>query len=134
MLIKDKLPIGEKVKYWRKKRDMTQAALAEKLMITPANISQIENGSRSPTLATMELIAKALEVDLEELVRDPTSPQIAVEIKKQPPDPEGLSETAIKIAKLVDQLPEESRQAVLVLLQAKAQMPPAPVSPEGSPK
>ena len=97
MKIKDKLPIGEKVKYWRKKRGLTQAQLAEKLMITPSNISQIESGSRSPTLATIELIAKALEVDLEEIVRDPNSAQLAVDIKKQPTISDGLPDNVLKM-------------------------------------
>lgn len=118
MLIKDKLPIGEKVKYWRKKRNMTQAALAEKLVITPSNISQIENGSRSPTLATMELIAKALEVDLEELVRDPASPQLAVEIEKQPTATDGLSEEEALIIRVYRSLPEAHRQALLAQVRA----------------
>ena len=97
MKIKDKMPIGEKVKYWRKKRGLTQAALAEKLMITPSNISQIEIGSRSPTLDTMALIAKALDVDLEELVKDPDSAQLAVEAKKQPTETGKLPDNILKM-------------------------------------
>lgn len=84
MKIKDRMPIGEKIKYWRKKRNMTQAALAEKLLITPSNISQIENGSRSPTIATIEQIADALGIDVAELMSDPESIQLAVETKKTP--------------------------------------------------
>lgn len=102
MKIVDRLPIGERIKYWRKKRGFTQADLARKLEISPVNISQIENGSRSPTISTLELIASALEVELSDLIRDPCSNETAIDIKKAstPPEKESsdVSDEDIKFA------------------------------------
>ena len=52
--------------------------------------------------------------------------------EKQPPVTEGLSDLAIQIARLVDRLPPESRQLLLVQVQALAQAVPDPDGPAGS--
>lgn len=70
MKVKDKLPIGEKIKYFRKRQGMTQAVLASKLGISPVNISQIETGQRSPTIDTVKAIADALEISLGDLLNE----------------------------------------------------------------
>ena len=84
MKIKDRLSIGERIRMIRKERGITQAALAKKLGISPVNISQIENGSRNPTVSTLQEIADALDVSLSAIMVDPGSAQIAVETTKTP--------------------------------------------------
>jgi transcriptional regulator with XRE-family HTH domain len=39
--------------------------LAKKADISPAYLSQIENGKRNPTIDTMKVSAKALGIDIE---------------------------------------------------------------------
>jgi transcriptional regulator with XRE-family HTH domain len=51
----------------REKRGLTQAQLAGKAGITPAAISQIENGLRVPTIPVLHKIAAVLEVSLDYL-------------------------------------------------------------------
>lgn len=97
MKIKDKLPIGEKVRYWRKKKGLTQDQLAKILGVHGPNISQIENGARSPSMNTIEMIAEALGIEVGELVRDPNSAQLAVDIKKQPTISDGLPDNVLKM-------------------------------------
>lgn len=97
MKIKDKMPIGEKIRYWRKKKGLTQAELAKRLNVYGPNISQIENGARSPSMNTIELIAEALGIDVGELVRDPDSAQLAVDIKKQPAETGKLPDNILKM-------------------------------------
>ena len=58
---------GEKIKVARKKANMTQAQLAEKLGIPYQSIGQWERDIRKPKKDTLESIAKALNIDPLEL-------------------------------------------------------------------
>ncbi len=51
----------------RTQKGMNQARLAEKAGITPAAISQIENGDRTPSIPVLHRIANVLEVSLDYL-------------------------------------------------------------------
>ncbi|MHB8771823.1 MAG: helix-turn-helix domain-containing protein [Syntrophales bacterium] len=59
-LLKGKNPI----KHWREFRGMTQAELAEKVKVTAAHISQIENGKRECSVRLLQALSKALAVDM----------------------------------------------------------------------
>ena len=61
---------GEKIKLIRKRQSITQKDLAEKLGTTPQNIAQYENNKRNPKYNTLEKIAKALRIDIQELLPD----------------------------------------------------------------
>lgn len=64
------MTIGESIKMARKKAGLTQKALADKLGIPYQGISQYERGIRNPKLETLERIASALEIPLEDLLSD----------------------------------------------------------------
>lgn len=55
---------GALVKRYREERDLTQAHLAERTGRSLEMIGRIERGAASPSLATMEAIAKALDIPL----------------------------------------------------------------------
>jgi DNA-binding XRE family transcriptional regulator len=55
------------VKVWREHRGIGLNALADKAGIGRGYLSQIENGSRSGTVATLRKLAAALAVDLDDL-------------------------------------------------------------------
>lgn len=61
---------GQRIKAARKKAGMTQAVLAEKLGISYVGVSQWENDLRNPKLETLQRIASALGVLLQDLVDD----------------------------------------------------------------
>lgn len=61
---------GQLIKAARKKAGMTQAALAEKLDISYVGVSQWENDLRNPKLETLQRIAVALGVSVQDLVGD----------------------------------------------------------------
>ena len=61
---------GELIKAARKKAGMTQAQLAEKLGISYVGVSQWENDLRNPKLDTLQRIASALGVPVQDLIRD----------------------------------------------------------------
>lgn len=59
--------LGARIKELRKRRGMTQDQLAERVDLAPRYISLIEVGRSSPSLETIENIARVLEVELKVL-------------------------------------------------------------------
>ncbi len=60
--------IGKKIKLERNKRDLSQLELANKAGLDKNTIWKLETGQVSPTLDTLEKIAKALEIDFMTLI------------------------------------------------------------------
>ena len=61
--------LGENIRRIRLEKDMTQGDLCRKLEVDRAYMSNIESGKKNPTLSTIERIAKALNVSIEELIK-----------------------------------------------------------------
>lgn len=59
--------LGEKIRYIRKERGFTQEKLAEISNIDFTTLNKIENGKRSASLSTIEKIARALKIAVNEL-------------------------------------------------------------------
>jgi transcriptional regulator with XRE-family HTH domain len=55
------------LKFYRNKRGFTQEKLSEISGISTDYLSQIERGKKTPSFKRMELIAKALEVEIYKL-------------------------------------------------------------------
>ena len=66
MRFDDKLFIAEKIKYYRKKANLTQAELAEKVDLSVQHISRIESGCYIPSLKSFFMIITILKIDLKE--------------------------------------------------------------------
>ncbi len=64
----DYVIIGKRIREFRLKRGLTQAALAERSGIEPSNISHIERAATKLSLPTLVSIANALDATLDELV------------------------------------------------------------------
>ena len=62
-----KLAIGENIRNFRKKNDLTQEALADRLGVTYQSISRWENGTTYPDLELIPAIAEVLAVTVDEL-------------------------------------------------------------------
>ena len=60
--------IGLKIKLLRTKLKLSQEELAERAELSKNSIGAIERGTSSPTIETLDRVAKALEVSLPELV------------------------------------------------------------------
>lgn len=66
----DRLLAGESaIKVWREHRGMTQRDLAKAVGTSPVYLSQIERGQRSGSTKLLARIARALDVELGDLVR-----------------------------------------------------------------
>ena len=66
-----KLTIGENIRNFRKKNDLTQEAFAERLGVTYQSVSRWENGTTYPDLELLPAIAEALSVTFDELLGMP---------------------------------------------------------------
>ena len=60
---------GEKVRNYRRQKGLSQEQLGELVGFSQSKISKIENGDWD-SLSDLRLIAKALDVPLEELVKE----------------------------------------------------------------
>lgn len=61
--------LGDNLREYRKQVGLTQEQLAEKTSLSVVFISLLENGHRTASLDSLLSIAKALRVELSELVR-----------------------------------------------------------------
>ena len=66
-----KLAIGENIRNFRKKNDLTQEALADRLGVTYQSISRWENDATYPDLELIPAIAEVLAVTVDELLGMP---------------------------------------------------------------
>ena len=66
-----KLTIGENIRNYRKKNDLTQEAFADRLGVTYQSVSRWENGATYPDLELIPSIAAILGVSVDELLGMP---------------------------------------------------------------
>ncbi|HVH75623.1 MAG TPA: helix-turn-helix transcriptional regulator [Stellaceae bacterium] len=70
--IVDRLSEGEApVRVWREHRALSLRALAQKAGISAALLSEIENGKKEGSVRTLAALARALSVDLDDLIPRP---------------------------------------------------------------
>ncbi|GAA0803343.1 XRE family transcriptional regulator [Clostridium sp. AF19-22AC] len=98
------MTIGERIRYVRNSKNITQSALADSIHISPSFMNRIESGSSMPSIDTVCAIADALHSSPQELLCD-----IFVY-----PDDTSVSE---RIKNIVEQLPAEKQQLVLETLE-----------------
>lgn len=90
------MTIGEKIQELRKKQNLSQESLAEKIGVTRQTISKWETSETSPDLKQSKYLAKVLEVSLDEL----TNNEINV-LSMKVNNTERLAGLTIKISKIV---------------------------------
>jgi len=66
--------LGKRIQFFRKQRQLSQAALAEKADISVTFLSKIERGIKYPTSETISGITNGLEVELCDLFRQDKMP------------------------------------------------------------
>lgn len=66
------MDVGERIKYFRHKKGLSQEKLAWAADVNPAFLGELERGRKSPTIKTLEKITNALEISLAELFTGPT--------------------------------------------------------------
>lgn len=63
-----KLKLGGRIARYRREAGLSQEKLAEKVGIRPETVSRLERGHSLPSIETVAQIARALSVELHELV------------------------------------------------------------------
>jgi DNA-binding XRE family transcriptional regulator len=66
--VKEMLAARTPLAFWRKKRGMTQAALAKDTGVAQGFLSEIESGQKPGTAATLKKIADALRITVDDLI------------------------------------------------------------------
>jgi transcriptional regulator with XRE-family HTH domain len=66
--------LGKRIQFYRKQRQLSQAALAEKANISVTFLSKIERGIKYPTSETISGISNGLGVELCDLFRQDEMP------------------------------------------------------------
>jgi transcriptional regulator with XRE-family HTH domain len=99
--------IGEKIREYRRRKDFTQAELAEQVGINKQNISRYESGKSEPRKSTLQKLADALEVSTDELL----GLREASADNQVPQDPRLLN-----LLNEVDQLPAKDKEALIRLM------------------
>ena len=61
--------LGQNMKRIRAKKKMSQGDIARALEVDRGYISNIENGKKNPTIATIQKLANALSVSADELLK-----------------------------------------------------------------
>ena len=56
------------IRAWRKYQQIKMNELAQKVGVSPAYLSQIENNKRNPAIHTLKAIAKELNIEVEMLI------------------------------------------------------------------
>ena len=69
----DKLTMGDRIKSARKKINLTQEALSEKVDVTPFYIGELERGVKTPSLDLFIKLIEVLDVSADYLLRDKVS-------------------------------------------------------------
>src|SRR5215831_7739650 len=101
--IRPEIPLGKRLKAWRDFRGLTQAEVEHRGGLAHNALSRIETGSVCPKLATLERIAAALQLSIEEL-----------HLRMPPVGPSIASDSADihQLKQLIEELPPE-KQAVV---------------------
>jgi mannose-6-phosphate isomerase-like protein (cupin superfamily)/DNA-binding XRE family transcriptional regulator len=77
-------PVGREVRRWRRTRNLTLAAVAERSGLNVGYLSQIENEKAVPSLDALAAIAAALEVPVAWLMLDSTPAPRVVRVPDRP--------------------------------------------------
>jgi transcriptional regulator with XRE-family HTH domain len=76
----------EELKRLREQKGWSQARLAQESGVDRATINQVEGGRRSPTIATLEVLAEALGVEIADLFPKAQAPLFREVPEQEPPE------------------------------------------------
>lgn len=106
----DKTIFARNLNYYLAKNGESQIDIVRFLGVSKSTVSAYCSGSQVPRIDKIELLAQHFGIQKSDLIDE-----------KQPPEAGELSDIAMQIAKMVDRLPPESRQLLLVQVRALAQ-------------
>jgi transcriptional regulator with XRE-family HTH domain len=119
--------IGDRLRELREEKKFSQGDIEKRTGLLRCYISRVENGHTVPAVATLEKMARALEVPIYRLFHAGDAPAKAPAVFKRESPDEGLWGSSGKDAKYLSQLrrllskaKEEDRKLILYTLQKMA--------------
>jgi transcriptional regulator with XRE-family HTH domain len=119
--------IGDRLKELRDSKQLSQGDIERRTGLLRCYISRVENGHTVPAVATLEKMARALEVPLYKLFYDGDKPAKAPNVFNRESSDDGLWGNSGKNAKYLNQLrrllgkaSEDDRKLILYTLQKMA--------------
>ena len=106
----DKTIFARNLNYYLAKNGENQIDIVRFLGVSKSTVSAYCSGSQVPRIDKIELLAQHFGIEKSDLIEE-----------KQPPASGELSDIAMQIAEMVDRLPPEARQLLLVQVRALAQ-------------
>ncbi|MGH9543304.1 MAG: helix-turn-helix domain-containing protein [Terriglobales bacterium] len=110
--------IGERIRDFRLQRGLSQGDIEQRTGLLRCYLSRVENGHTTPSLQTLNKIARALEMPLANFFAEPAGPAEA--------GLPALTEEALtfltQIRRYASALNESDRQAVLAMIKKMAYM------------
>lgn len=97
--------IGEKIKAIRTGKNLSQKEIALSVGLDRGQYSRIENGKVEPTLSSLEKIAKALNIKVNELFSDDNNYDI-----------DTFDKSLVEKVKLIDQLEENQKKSIYTFI------------------
>jgi transcriptional regulator with XRE-family HTH domain len=119
--------IGDRLRELREQKNFSQGDIEKRTGLLRCYISRVENGHTVPAVATLEKMARALEVPMYRLFHDGDAPAKAPAVFKKESSDDGLWGSSGKDAKFLNQLrkmlgkiDEQDRKLILYTLQKMA--------------
>lgn len=109
--------IGSNLKALRVESGLSQKGLAESAQLSPTLISRIENGLVRPSIATLELIARSLKVDIGYFFRDEEKRQFVISYRGGRKNVQ--SQRGYDVETLVEEMENHFMDPVIVSLRGK---------------
>jgi transcriptional regulator with XRE-family HTH domain len=107
------MDIGKRLRELREAKGQSQGYIEKRSGLLRSYISRVEGGYTAPSLATLEKFAKALEVEVYQLLYEGTRRPVAFKV----PEQASLSRPAKKLAKLFEAMSSSDRRVFLTLAQ-----------------
>jgi transcriptional regulator with XRE-family HTH domain len=99
--------IGDNIRRIREDKRLSQKELAAAIDVAPTQYSRVETGKVMPALKTLIKITKILQVTLDDLVNEDSTPTKDVTIKDK---------TLYDKVKLIDELPDSERNMIIQVI------------------
>ena len=109
--------LNEQIRLWRVARKLTQAALEEKAGLSHNTVSRIECGSVSPRIDTIDRIAQALDISVEQLQFQQPTQSVAESRSRY-----GIDERLDELTDALNQLPKAKRSNLIHTFMALVRM------------
>jgi len=97
--------VGDKIKQMREERGLSQKEVALNVDIDRGQYSRIETNKVEPTLSTLEKIAKAFDVNVEDFFK-----------KKPPITVDCFEKSLVEKVKIIDELESEQRGHIFAII------------------